>query len=172
MRSQAASAQTADLTVVGGAGHVGVPLVLAFATKGFSVNVNDINEQNLATLKSGRLPFIEHGAADLLTKALAEKRLSFTTKSSDISKKGPVIITIGTPVDEFLNPERKVIQDCIDALLPHLRDGQLLVLRSTLYPGTTDWIDSYLKRNGRNLKVAFCPERVVQGNGIQELREM
>jgi UDP-N-acetyl-D-mannosaminuronic acid dehydrogenase len=56
--------------------------------------------------------------------------------------------------------------------LPSLANGQLLVLRSTLYPGTTAWIDDYLKRRGRTLKVAFCPERVVQGYGIKELREM
>jgi UDP-N-acetyl-D-mannosaminuronic acid dehydrogenase len=64
-----------------------------------------------------------------------------------------------------------VVQDCIDALLPHLADGQLLILRSTVFPGTTEWLDGYLKRKGRDLKVAFCPERVVQGQGIKELRE-
>ena len=67
---------------------------------------------------------------------------------------------------------QKAVQDCIDALLPHLNDDQLLVLRSTVYPGTTAWLDLYLKRLGRKLKVAFCPERVVQGNGIKELQEM
>ena len=123
--ARAATAKTADLTVVGGAGHVGIPLVLSFAAKGLTVNVNDINEQTLATLKSGRVPFIENGAQPLLTKALADKRLFFTSRPSEISTSGPVIITIGTPVDEFLNPVRSVIQECIDALLPHLRDGQL-----------------------------------------------
>jgi len=167
-----ASAPLADLTVVGGGGHVGIPLVLSFAATGLTINVNDINEHSLATLKAGRLPFIEHGAESLLAQALKENRLLFTSRPSEISRNGPVIVTIGTPVDEFLNPERKAIQECIDSLLPHLRDGQLLVLRSTLYPGTTEWIDSYLKRHGRTLKVAFCPERVVQGNGIKELREM
>jgi UDP-N-acetyl-D-mannosaminuronic acid dehydrogenase len=171
-RTTAASAQTADLTVVGGAGHVGIPLVLAFAAQGLAVNVNDINEENLATLEAGRLPFIEYGAQDLLTKALRDKRLFFTSKPSEISTKGPVIVTIGTPVDEFLNPERRIVQDCIDALVPHMRDGQLLVLRSTLYPGTTDWIDDHLRRHGRKLKVAFCPERIVQGYGIEELGRM
>ena len=166
------SAHTADLTVVGGAGHVGVPLVLAFAAKGFTVNVNDINQDALAELKAGRLPFIEHGAESLLKKTLAEKKLFFTSKPDDISRKGPVIVTIGTPVDEFLNPVRGVIQDCIDRLTPHLRDGQLIVLRSTLYPGTTDWIDAHLKRQGRKLKLAFCPERIVQGHGIEELSRM
>jgi UDP-N-acetyl-D-mannosaminuronic acid dehydrogenase len=162
----------ADLTVVGGGGHVGIPLVLAFAEAGMTVNINDRNEAVLATLRSGKLPFIEHGAAPLLSKALANNRLIFTSSSSAISRRGPVIVTIGTPVDEFLNPVQKVVQDCIDALLPYLADDQLLVLRSTVYPGTTAWLDSYLKRLGRKLKVAFCPERVVQGNGIKELGAM
>jgi UDP-N-acetyl-D-mannosaminuronic acid dehydrogenase len=165
--ANAADAKTADLTVVGGAGHVGIPLVLSFAAKGLTVNVNDLNEQTLATLKSGRVPFIENGAQPLLTKALADKRLFFTGRPEDISTRGPLIITIGTPVDEFLNPVRNVIQECVDALLPHLRDGQLVVLRSTLYPGITEWIDTHIKRQGRDLKVAFCPERIVQGQGIE-----
>ena len=169
---RAVAAQTADLTVVGGAGHVGVPLVLSFAAKGLTVNINDLNTSCLDTLRSGRMPFIEHGADELLQKALAEGRLLFTNSPSEISTKGPVIVTIGTPVDEFLNPVRRVIQDCIDPLLPHMRDGQLLILRSTLFPGTTDWIDSHIKRQGRDLKVAFCPERIAQGYGIEELRRM
>jgi UDP-N-acetyl-D-mannosaminuronic acid dehydrogenase len=162
----------ADITVIGGAGHVGIPLVLAFADAGMTVNVNDLNETTLATLRSGKLPFIEHGAAPLLAKALAENRLRFTSSPSAISRSGPVVITIGTPVDEFLNPVQKAVQDCIDALLPFLDDDQLLVLRSTVYPGTTAWLASYLERLGRKLKIAFCPERVVQGDGIKELREM
>ena len=169
--AQSGTAQ-ADLTVVGGGGHVGIPLVLAFAEVGMTVNINDVNEAVLALLRSGKLPFIEHGAAPLLSKALANNRLIFTSQPAAISRRGPVIVTIGTPVDEFLNPVRKAVQDCIDALLPFLDDEQLLVLRSTVYPGTTAWLDTYLKRLGRNLKVAFCPERVVQGNGIKELGAM
>jgi UDP-N-acetyl-D-mannosaminuronic acid dehydrogenase len=166
------SAETADLTVVGGAGHVGIPLVLSFAAKGLTVNVNDVNEDALAALRSGKVPFIEAGAQPLLAKALADKLLFFTSKPSAISRKGPIIITIGTPVDEFLNPVREVVRDCIDSLLPSMRDGQLLVLRSTLYPGSTDWIDAYIKSKGRDIKVAFCPERIVQGHGIEELASM
>jgi UDP-N-acetyl-D-mannosaminuronic acid dehydrogenase len=169
---QAAAVRNADLTVVGGAGHVGIPLVLAFAEAGLTVNINDLNRDTLNTLAGGKLPFIEYDAEPLLGKALAGKKLIFSDKPSDISKTGPVIVTIGTPVDEFLNPVGKVVQDCIDNLLPHLADGQLLVLRSTVFPGTTDWLDAHLKRQGRKLKVAFCPERVVQGYGIKELREM
>ncbi|GIK79406.1 MAG: nucleotide sugar dehydrogenase [Pseudorhodoplanes sp.] len=162
----------ADITVVGGAGHVGIPLVLALAAAGSRVNVNDLNKETLAVLKSGRLPYIEYDAADLLTQALAGKRLVFTDHPSQISRRGPVIVTIGTPVDEFLNPVRRVVQGCIDSLLPHMADGQLLILRSTVFPGTTDWVHHYLKEQGRDIRVAFCPERVVQGYGIKELREM
>jgi UDP-N-acetyl-D-mannosaminuronic acid dehydrogenase len=170
--TRTAAVRTADLTVVGGAGHVGIPLVLSFAAKGLTVNVNDLNLDSLAALKSGRLPFIEYGAEELLTDALRDGRLIFTSTPAGISASGPVIVTIGTPVDEFLNPERHVILKCIDDLLPHLDDGQLLILRSTLYPGTTDSVLAHLKRRQRDLKVAFCPERIVQGYGIEELDRM
>ena len=145
--------QAADLTVVGGAGHVGIPLVLSFAAKGFKVNVNDLNLGNLGALAAGRLPFIEHGAEELLHNALRDHRLIFTSKPDEISKSSPIVVTIGTPVDEFLNPDRQVVQNCIDMLLPYLGDGQLLVLRSTLYPGTTDWIGAHLRRKNCDLKV-------------------
>jgi UDP-N-acetyl-D-mannosaminuronic acid dehydrogenase len=164
--------ENAEVTVVGGAGHVGIPLVLAFAEAGLRVNVNDLNKDGLNALQAGQLPFLEEGAEPVLEKALLNCRLVFTSSSPQISTGGPVVITIGTPIDEFLNPVRKVVQDCIDAVLPALADGQLVVLRSTVFPGTTDWLASYLQTKGRKLKVAFCPERVVQGNGLKELREM
>ncbi len=164
--------ENADITVVGGAGHVGIPLVLALAEAGMRVNINDLNQANLDTLQAGRLPFIEDGAERALAKALGAKRLVFTNSPDRVSTPGPVIITIGTPIDEFLNPVRRVVQACVDALLPRLADGQLAVLRSTVFPGTTDWLAAYLETQGRKLKVAFCPERVVQGFGLKELRAM
>jgi UDP-N-acetyl-D-mannosaminuronic acid dehydrogenase len=170
--SSPTGAKSADITVVGGAGHVGIPLVLAFAEAGLTVNINDLNETALATLRSGKLPFIEHGAAPLLARALAGNKLLFTSSPDAIGRIGPVVITIGTPVDEFLNPVQKEVQNCVDSLLPHIADDQLLILRSTVYPGTTDWLHDYLKRLGCRNGVAFCPERVVQGYGIKELGEM
>jgi len=168
----ATTVDNADVTVVGGAGHVGVPLVLALVEAGLRVNVNDLNERSLDILKGGRLPFLEDGAEAVLAKALAEKRLVFTGTPDHISTKGPVIVTIGTPIDEFLNPVRRVVQACFDEMLPRLADGQLVVLRSTVFPGTTDWLASYLVSKGRKLKVAYCPERVVQGYGLKELKAM
>jgi len=169
--SGSSTAKSADLTVVGRAGHVGIPLVLAFAEAGLTVNVHDINETALATLRSGKLPFIEHGTAPILARALAGNKLIFTSSLSAIGRSGPVVITIGTPVDEFLNPVQLEVQRCVDNLLPHLAEDQLLILRSTVYPGTTDWLQDYLRRLGRRNSVAFCPERVAQG-GVKELREM
>jgi UDP-N-acetyl-D-mannosaminuronic acid dehydrogenase len=166
------TSENADITVVGGAGHVGIPLVLALAESGLRVNVNDLNQATLDTLAAGQLPFIETGAEPVLKRALANKRLVFSNGADRISTGGPVIITIGTPIDEFLNPVRRVVQDCMEPLLPRLADGQLVILRSTVFPGTTDWLASWLDSKGRRLRIAFCPERVVQGNGLNELQAM
>jgi UDP-N-acetyl-D-mannosaminuronic acid dehydrogenase len=163
---------TCDVTVVGGAGHVGIPLVLALSEAGLRVNINDLNKANLELLRSGRVPFIELGAEAVLRKSLDQGRLAFTNSPDLVSPGAPVIITIGTPIDEFLNPVRQVVQDCVDSLLPWIKDGQLLILRSTVFPGTTDWLHSYLQQKGRDVKVAFCPERIVQGAGLKELREL
>src|SRR5258708_33188943 len=101
--AQAAGVETAvDLTVVGGAGHVGIPLALSFASKGLRVMINDLNETALAQLRAGVVPFIEHGAQELLRDALDKDRLGFTSRHSDLPSTGAVILTIGTPVDDLL----------------------------------------------------------------------
>jgi UDP-N-acetyl-D-mannosaminuronic acid dehydrogenase len=161
-----------DLTVVGGAGHVGIPLVLCFADSGLRVLINDLNEAALKTLREGALPFIEYDAQPVLARVLKEGTLRFSARPSDIGRNGPVIVTIGTPVDEFLNPVLGQIKKCLDGILPHIADGQLLILRSTIYPGTTEWIARYLEGLGRRILVAYCPERMVQGYGIAELKSL
>ena len=75
-------------------------------------------------------------------------------------------------MDEFLSPKQHVLKAWADSALPHLRDGQLLILRSTVYPGTTEWLGKYLGERIRNIRVAFCPERIVQGHAIHELPEI
>ena len=161
-----------DVTVIGGAGHVGLPLALSFADKGLSVLIHDISEKALETIRRGKLPALEYDAQPYLDRALANGNLHMTYLVNEIPSTGTVIITIGTPVDEYLNPVHKVVKNCIDALLPQLADGQLIVLRSTLFPGTSDWLHQYLESKGRKLLVAFCPERVVQGFAIRELHGM
>ncbi len=161
-----------DICVVGGAGHVGLPLALVFASKGLRVLIYDINENTLETIHQGIVPFMEHGAEPLLKQALERDLLYLSSDPADIAKAATVIITIGTPVDEFLNPVLKLIRDCMDDLLPYLSSGQLIILRSTVYPGTTDWLHKYFQSNGKDVKLAFCPERVVQGHSIEELQHL
>jgi len=151
---------------------VGLPLALVFARKGLRVLIHDVNENSLETILRGDLPFMEHGAKPLLDKALKNGFLCLSPRPGDIAGASTVIITIGTPIDEFMNPDTKVMRRCLDELLPYLRDGQLVILRSTVYPGTTHWLDKYLREHGKKMKVAFCPERVVQGFAIEELQRL
>jgi len=163
---------TADVTIVGGAGHVGLPLGIVFAHKGLDVQLFDINSEALDVIQSGCMPALDDGAEPLLKKAINEGRMSFTTDVADVANANSIVITIGTPVDEFLSPVHKAVQACVNDLLPHLRDGQLIVLRSTVYPGTTDWLHRYFLDARKNILLAFCPERVVQGKGVREIQEM
>lgn len=159
----------AGLTIVGGAGHVGVPLALAFTKAGFRVNINDRDQEALNKLTLGIMPFMEEGAQELLKKALDRDLLVFTSKPEEISTTGPVIITIGTPVDGRGQPLKEVVLDCVKSLEPHLQDEQLLILRSTVYPGTTKEVDAWLRAQNRKIPLAFCPERILQGRALEEL---
>lgn len=162
----------AQVCVVGGAGHVGAPLAIVFADKGFRTLIYDLNTSAMERLAGGEMPFLEEGGEPVLRKVLAEKMLSFSNEVSSIAGVQYVIVTIGTPIDEFHNPELSLVQQCIDTLLPHLTDGQTIVLRSTIFPGVTDWVHQYLRNHGKRINVAFCPERVVQGYSIRELQTL
>lgn len=161
-----------DVCVVGGAGHVGAPLALVLAKHGFRTLIYDINRNTLETLASGRMPFLEHGGPELLQEVLPTGRLGFSSNPADVAGVPNVILTIGTPIDEFHNPMLRVVLDCVDALLPHLNDGQTIILRSTVFPGVTERVDRHLRSKGRQILVAFCPERVVQGHSIKELQTL
>ncbi len=161
-----------DLCIVGGAGHVGLPMALVYANQKKSVLVYDINQNVLDIIAKGIVPFMEAGAGPMLKSALKHKRLHLTTDPSLIKDAKVVVVTIGTPVDEFMNPDTKVIRHCFDDLMPHLRNGQLIVLRSTVYPGTTEWLHRYILKHNKKLKIAFCPERVVQGHAIEEVQKL
>jgi UDP-N-acetyl-D-mannosaminuronic acid dehydrogenase len=161
-----------DLCVVGGAGHVGLPLALAFAESGLNVLIQDRNAAALEQIAGGRLPFSEDGGEPLLADVVRQGRLHTTTRIEAMADTEAIVVTIGTPVDEFLNPEMNVIRQWADEAYPVLRDDQLVVLRSTLYPGTTQWLADYLHRRGRSPMLAFCPERIAQGKALQELKSL
>ncbi len=142
------------------------------AKKGFRTLVYDISQNALRTLAKGRMPFLEEGGEPLLKEVLAEGNLAFSNDAASVRGIPYVILTIGTPVDEFHNPIFRVLTDCLNCLLPYLSDEQTLILRSTVFPGATDRLDEYLKRHGKRTLVAFCPERVVQGRAIVEIQSL
>ncbi len=161
-----------DICVVGGGGHVGLPLAMVFAQKGLDTLAYDINSKVLNVIRKGEMPFMEHGGDELLKKVLKARKLILSDNPEWISQASTLVITIGTPVDEFMNPDTKAMKKCIDELLPYIKKNQLLILRSTVYPGTTHWLDNYLKSKGKVVDIAFCPERVVQGYTIEELQKL
>jgi UDP-N-acetyl-D-mannosaminuronic acid dehydrogenase len=157
-----------DVCVIGGCGHVGLPLAITFADRGLRVLVYDINEQAVATVKSGRMPFLENGAEPVLKRVIG-RTLEVTTDPSVVSQSEHVIVVIGTPVDEHLNPTFHTIRRFFQRIMPSLVDGQCLILRSTVYPGTTEKVDALIRKSGLKLDVAFCPERVAEGKAMEEL---
>ncbi len=161
-----------DLVVLGGGGHVGLPLSLAFAAAGLRVGIFDTNEATLARIAAGQMPFRESGADELLAAVLPTGRLELSADGAMIGRADTVIIVIGTPVDEFLGPSMTIFESAVDQIAPHLRDGALLVLRSTVYPGTTAYVAQALAARGRRADVAFCPERIAEGHALEEFRTL
>ena len=159
-----------DVTVVGGAGHVGLPLSLSFADAGLRVGIYDIDERALDCIAVGQMPFAERGADEVLARVLGAGRLELSSKPDLIARAGAVIVVIGTPIDEFLNPSMTVFERTVDQLAPYLAEGALVILRSTVYPGTTVYVAQALADRGSAVDVAFCPERIAEGQAIEELR--
>ena len=160
------------IIVVGGCGHIGLPLSVALANAGMDVVAYDINKKNVDIALSGRMPFIEDNGDEELAKALSFGNLSIRTEliSEDIGS--DFILTLGTPVDEFLNPSFSIFEKTLTPLLSYINDDSLIILRSTVYPGTTNWLHNFLEENSKKPNVAFCLERVVQCKTLEEIKEL
>ena len=161
-----------DVAVIGGCGRAGLPLALAFADRGLRVLVFDIDESAVERVRAGEMPFMEEGAEPVLKRVLAEGRLEATTGPQDVRRAEHAVVVIGTPVDEHLNPDIQAVTSAMEALAQHFTDGQLLVLRSTVYPGVTRRVEELMTRRGLDLDVAFCPERIAEGRAMAELYEL
>jgi len=161
-----------DVVVVGGCGHVGLPLAIAFADRGANVGIYDTSAQAVELVNSARLPFDEPGAAPVLSRAVAEGRLIASTDPAIVGTAANVVVVIGTPVDEHLNPDQTAIPRALGVCSGYFRDGQLLVLRSTVYPGVTALVEKMVARLGVDMQVAFCPERIAEGKAMTELFEL
>src|SRR5215510_10888824 len=170
--SVSAARHGVDVAIVGGCGHVGLPLGLALASRGLHVSLLDVDANAVATVNDGRLPFDEPGAIEVLHDVLADGKVRATTSVATIRDAEQVVIVIGTPIDEHLNPDLNAVQSAIEEIAASLSDGQLLVLRSTVYPGVTAMVERLVERLGLDVDVAFCPERIAEGKAMTELFEL
>lgn len=161
-----------SLCVVGGCGHVGLPLGIAFAQAGVSVCLMDTNPDRVQDVQEGRMPFTEIGADGALDLVLQKGLLKAQASLDGLGRYPVVIVTIGTPVDEFLDPSVRSFDAAMDAILDRMEPGQLLVLRSTLFPGVTDRLARRVAERGPAIDIAYCPERIAQGYALEELTRL
>lgn len=158
--------------IVGGCGHVGLPLALAFADAGQRVGIYDIDTAKMEQVRAGKMPFMENGAAELLAKVLPTGRLHLSDHPEMLRKTSVVVLVIGTPIDEFMNPSTRVFERAVDELGPFLGSGSLVILRSTVYPGTTEYVQQRLLELGLTVDVVFCPERIAEGHALEEISSL
>ena len=157
--------------IIGGLGHVGLPLGIALADSGEKVVLYDINLKAMQVVSQGRMPFIEEGAEEILKRVL-NNTLFLSSDKAAISDSRFVIIVIGTPVDEHLNPQFTIFRKFFDEIVGYLRDDHHIILRSTVYPGSTEKIKQYLEAKGKKTRISFCPERISQGKAMEELKSL
>lgn len=160
-----------DLIIIGGLGHVGLPLGITFAERGLKVCLYDIHKVNSELVKKGKMPFVEYGAQETLEKVLKQGRLFVSNDIKDISKAKYVIVTIGTPVDEHLTPRTRAFLEFFNSIRQYLNHNQIIIVRSTVYPNTCEQLLRMLE-NGKQWHIAYCPERITQGYAMKELIEL
>jgi UDP-N-acetyl-D-mannosaminuronic acid dehydrogenase len=158
-----------SIVIVGGCGHVGLPLGLKFAESGFKVTAFDTSKEKVEIVNAGLMPFIEDGAQEILGKVLANKTFKASTDPSSIRGASVVMVVIGTPVDEHLSPNPNSVVEALENLFEYLDSSQLVLLRSTVFPGVSRKVLSVLQRQFPDIKVAYCPERIAEGFAISEL---
>ena len=152
------------ITIIGGAGHIGLPLGILFANKGYEVSLYDKDKKNINKINKLRMPFMEKGAEKLLKK---NKSKIFATYSKECLYYSKIIIVcIGTPVTNS-KPDRAFFFKMFKEVKKYLTPEKLIIIRSSIYPGTCKEIQNFLGKNYQN--ISYCPERVVQGQSISEL---
>jgi UDP-N-acetyl-D-mannosaminuronic acid dehydrogenase len=160
------------VVIVGGGGHVGLPLALVLADSGYEAISLDVSADRVKLINSGIMPFTEVGAQDLLTKTLTDNSFYATTDHSIIASADVIVVVIGTPVDQHLNPDPYAVVNAVSECLPYMNSEQLVILRSTVFPGVTDRVKSLLAASNLFPEVVFCPERILEGHALKELREL
>jgi UDP-N-acetyl-D-mannosaminuronic acid dehydrogenase len=161
-----------DVVIVGGCGHVGLPLGLVLADAGLSVTLFDVDSNAVDRVRAAKMPFMERDADEMLERLIATDLLDATVDPMVVTEAEHVVLVVGTPVDEHLNPDPKFVRLAIEGIIDRLRDGQHLILRSTVYPRVTAMVEKLLRAAGRDIDVSFCPERIAEGKALEELRTL
>ncbi|MFN9644734.1 MAG: nucleotide sugar dehydrogenase [Cyanobacteriota bacterium] len=159
------------ICIIGGLGHIGLPLGIMFAEAGFSVTLLDSNRQHFDTVLNGRLPFVEYGAEPILARVLQQGRLHLSDSYASLREADVAIVCIGTPVDEYMSPILAPFLNCIEEISNNIETDSLVVIRSSVYPGAFQRISDILSTKNIH-DVSYCPERIVQGYAVQEIRNL
>ena len=161
------------LSVIG-LGRVGLPLALSFAGRGIDVLGIDHDAGIVESLRAGRMPFAEAGTQELLDRVLAAGHLRLADRAADAASADDIVLTIGTPSFSHIESDLRQVRAVIDDLLPLLRPGHAVLLRSTIAPGTTEFVAGYIEKRrdlrvGEDVFVAHTPERIAAGKFIAEI---
>jgi UDP-N-acetyl-D-mannosaminuronic acid dehydrogenase len=160
----------AESVAIVGLGRVGLPLALAFADRGLDVLGVDNDPGLLAALRARTMPFHETGTQELLDRV----ELELSERIEDATRADHIVITLGTPSFSHIEIDVSQIRAALDGLGERLRPGQTVILRSTVAPGTTDFVAGYLRRRtgmepGSEIHVAHAPERIAAGRFLEEI---
>ena len=159
-----------NISIIGGAGHVGFPLGLIFSSKGFSVSLIDKHTTNINKINNGKVPFLEENSQLLLKKMIKRKKIYATNQLNQVIKSKYIIVCIGTPITNQLNPKLRDFVSFFHQLKKFLKKDQIVIIRSSIYPGICNKIYKIIEKECKNL--SYCPERIVQGKSISELPKL
>jgi len=159
-----------NISIIGGAGHVGFPLGLIFSSKGFNVSLIDKHSENIDKINSGEVPFLEEKSQSLLNQMIKKNKIFATNELKEVKKSKYIIICIGTPINKKLNPDVKNFISFFHELKKIIKKDQIIIIRSSIYPGICEKIYKVIKNKCKNL--SYCPERIVQGKSITELPKL
>lgn len=159
------------IVTVGGCGHVGLPLSVALSNSGNSVTAFDLSSVAVDLVNAGHAPFWEPQLTQAIGSAL-EQGFGASLDPHCLKHADVVIVIVGTPIDNHLNPDPNAVVKSIEDIAPFLSDKQLLILRSTVFPGVTNQVERLLERLNLKSSVVFCPERIAEGFAMKELHEL
>ena len=144
-----------EITLIGGAGHVGLAFGLICAQHNIKIHLHDINSDSLNSIKNGKMPHKEKGGEKILKLALKKKLITFSNNLQDLKLNKINIICIGTPVDEFLNSDHGIIIKHLNDIKKYIKNNQHIIIRSTVSPGTTEFVFNFFSTSASSLLVKY-----------------